>query len=105
YYDLLAHREKEQRADTAILRIEQLYPLHTAALQEAAAAYPKAERFVWCQEEPQNMGAWTFIAPRLGALFHKHLAYAGRGEAASPAVGALALHRMEQKQLVQDAFQ
>jgi 2-oxoglutarate dehydrogenase E1 component len=84
--------------------VEQLYPLHAAALEEALAALPHAEKLVWCQEEPQNMGAWTFIGPRLGRIFHKHLAYAGRAEAASPAVGALALHRMEQKQLVEDAF-
>ncbi len=51
------------------------------------------------------MGAWTFIAPRLGALFNTHVAYAGRGEAASPAVGALLLNRKEQKQLIEDAFQ
>ncbi|MEI8233555.1 MAG: 2-oxoglutarate dehydrogenase E1 component [Verrucomicrobiota bacterium] len=105
YYDLLAHREAQGRSDTALIRIEQLYPLHTTALKEAVARFPQAERFVWCQEEPQNMGTWTFIAPRLGGLFNTKIAYAGRGEAASPAVGALALHRMEQKQLVEDAFQ
>jgi len=105
YYDLLAYRETQGRTDTALIRVEQLYPLHTQALQEAVAAFPKAERFVWCQEESQNMGAWTFIAPKLAAVLHTHVQYAGRGESASPAVGALALHRREQKQLVEDAFQ
>ena len=104
YYDLLAHRQKENRADTAIIRIEQLYPFHDAALLEAVAPFKNVEKYVWCQEEPQNMGAWRYIYPRLGKLLHTHLQYAGRAEAASTAVGALAVHKMEQKQLVEDAF-
>jgi 2-oxoglutarate dehydrogenase E1 component len=64
YYDLLAKRQALNRADTAFIRIEQLYPLHTDAIKEAIAAYPKAKKFIWCQEEPRNMGAWTFISPR-----------------------------------------
>lgn len=104
YYDVLAHRQKENRADTAIIRVEQLYPLNEEAVTEAVAPFKNVEKYVWCQEEPQNMGAWRFIYPRLGRLLHTHLQYAGRGEAASTAVGALALHKMEQKQLVEDAF-
>jgi len=104
YYDLLAHRQAQNRADTALIRIEQLYPLNEAALQEAVAPFGNVKQFVWCQEEPRNMGAWSFLSPRLASLLHKHLKYAGRGEAASTAVGALALHKMEQRQLVEEAF-
>ena len=104
YYDLLAYRQTENRADTALIRIEQLYPLNETALAEAVAPFSNAKKFVWCQEEPRNMGAWSFISPRLGHLLHTHLVFAGRGEAASTAVGALALHKMEQRQLVEEAF-
>jgi len=104
YYDLLAHRQAGNRADTALIRIEQLYPLNEAALKEAVAPFANATQFIWCQEEPRNMGAWSFLSPRLGALLERHLIYAGRPESASTAVGALALHKMEQRQLVEDAF-
>ena len=104
YYDLLAHRQAQNRSDTALIRIEQLYPLNEAALKEALAPFANVQKFVWCQEEPRNMGGWSFISPRLASLVHKHLAYAGRGEAASTAVGALALHKIEQRQLVEEAF-
>ena len=104
YYDLLAYRQTENRTDTALIRVEQLYPLHEAALKEAVAPFANAKKFIWCQEEPRNMGAWSFISPRLAAILHTHLTYAGRGEAASTAVGALALHKMEQRQLVEEAF-
>jgi 2-oxoglutarate dehydrogenase E1 component len=66
--------------------------------------FPKTAKLVWCQEEPQNMGAWTFIEPRLRALFKREVAYAGRGASASPAVGALAMHKREQAQLIAEAF-
>ena len=104
YYALLAHRQAQNRADTALVRIEQLYPLHETALEESVAPFANAKKFIWCQEEPRNMGAWTFISPRLGRLLHTHLTYAGRDEAASTAVGALALHKKEQRQLVEQAF-
>jgi len=104
YYDLLAAQTANDRKDTALIRIEQLYPLHTEAIKEAVAAYPKAKKFVWCQEEPQNMGAWSFIEPRLRALLGSEIVFAGRGEGASPAVGAVSIHKIEQKQLIEDAF-
>ena len=105
YYDLLAHRQTQNRADTAFIRIEQLYPLHVEALKEAIAVYPNARQFIWCQEEPRNMGAWTFISPRLASILGRHLTYAGRGEAASTAVGAMALHKRELHQFLEEAFQ
>jgi 2-oxoglutarate dehydrogenase E1 component len=64
----------------------------------------KSAKLVWCQEESQNMGAWNFIEPRLRKLFGCEIAYAGRKPSASPAVGALAIHKREQAALVGDAF-
>lgn len=104
YYDLTAHREANEIKDTAIVRIEQLYPLNTDLLQRIAANYPKAKSIVWCQEEPKNMGAWSFIAPRLMESIGTLPAFAGRKGSASPAVGSLAVHRHEQKKLIEKAF-
>jgi 2-oxoglutarate dehydrogenase E1 component len=70
----------------------------------ALVAAVLSAKFVWCQEEPENMGAWTFIEPRLRTLFCTEIAYAGREASASPAVGALARHKREQARLVADAF-
>ncbi len=103
YYDLCDYRTKHQTTDTAIVRIEQLYPLHKNAIAKLADHYTGA-RVIWCQEESQNMGAWSYIAPQLSEIFGFLPLYAGRDAAASPAVGALALHRFEHAALLQDAF-
>ncbi|ACB77463.1 2-oxoglutarate dehydrogenase E1 component [Opitutus terrae] len=103
YYDLCDFRDRHHLNDVAIVRIEQLYPLHRDRLAAVADRYNGA-RIVWCQEEPQNMGAWTFIAPRLAEIYGFPPKYAGRDAAASPAVGALALHKFELNALLQDAF-
>jgi 2-oxoglutarate dehydrogenase E1 component len=103
YYDLCEYRESHKVTDTAIVRVEQLYPLHADRLGEIAAAHKKAS-IVWCQEESQNNGAWSFIAPRLEEIFGRKPAYAGRDASASPAVGSLALHKIEQAALLQAAF-
>jgi 2-oxoglutarate dehydrogenase E1 component len=104
YYDLLKYRETHKIAEAAIIRIEQLYPLHEEKLREIVTALPGDANLIWCQEEPQNMGAWTFIEPRLRALFGREVAYAGRNASASPAVGALTLHKVEQAQLIWEAL-
>ncbi|MBD5780504.1 2-oxoglutarate dehydrogenase E1 component [Pelagicoccus sp. NFK12] len=104
YYDIRKKQEELKDKTTAVIRIEQLYPLHTAKLEEIAKKYSKATNLVWCQEESQNMGAYTFIAPKLEEIFKKKPAYAGRGESASPAVGVMALHKKELAQLLEDAF-
>jgi 2-oxoglutarate dehydrogenase E1 component len=104
YYDLLKYRTERNLDDAALVRIEQLYPLAEKRLREMLKPYSKNAKLVWCQEEPQNMGAWTFIEPRLRALFCTEIAYAGREASASPAVGALARHKREQARLVADAF-
>jgi 2-oxoglutarate dehydrogenase E1 component len=104
YYDLLNYRTQRKIDDATIIRIEQLYPLAEKKLREMLKPFPKNTKFVWCQEEPENMGAWTFIEPRLRTIFCTEIAYAGREGGASPAVGALARHKREQARLVADAF-
>ena len=100
--------------NTAILRVEQLYPLHTAKLQNILQNHLKntsAEaEVVWCQEEPANMGAYSYIAPKLQALlqrcnFNGGLTYVGRSERASPAVGLEKAHAIEQEKIVSHVFQ
>src|SRR5256714_371773 len=104
YYDLLKYRSDRKIDDAEIIRIEQLYPLAEKRLREILKPFSKNAKLVWCQEEPQNMGAWTFIEPRLRTLLCSEIAYAGRDASASPAVGALARHKREQVRLVADAF-
>jgi 2-oxoglutarate dehydrogenase E1 component len=103
YYDLCDYRAKHQVNDAAIIRVEQLYPLHKERLAEIAKRMPEA-RLVWCQEESQNMGAWSWIYPQIGDIFGKIPLYAGRDASASPAVGSLALHRIELAGVLEDAF-
>ena len=91
--------------DTAIVRLEQFYPLNAELLKRITTNYPKAKDIVWCQEEPKNMGGWTFIAPRMMETIECMPRYAGRAEAASPAVGSLALHKREQAKLVEEDCQ
>jgi 2-oxoglutarate dehydrogenase E1 component len=105
YYDLLKYRDEKQVSDAAIIRVEQLYPLHEKALLAAFAEFPKAKHFVWCQEESANMGAWSYLQPSLRRLLNdKKVLYAGRNASASPAVGSLGIHKQEQKVLIEEAF-
>jgi 2-oxoglutarate dehydrogenase E1 component len=104
YYDLLNHRDAEKITNAAIVRVEQLYPLAESKLREAVKPFPKNAKLIWCQEESQNMGAWSFMEPRLWALFGREITYAGRNASASPAVGSLAMHKREQAQLIAEAF-
>ncbi|MDI1248483.1 MAG: 2-oxoglutarate dehydrogenase E1 component [Lacunisphaera sp.] len=104
YYDLVDYREKQKIEGTAVVRLEQLYPLHRNRLTELADTYGRDARLIWCQEEPANMGAWSFIAPQLEEIFGRKALYAGRDSAASPAVGVLALHRMQLATFLNQAF-
>ncbi|HEV3410580.1 MAG TPA: 2-oxoglutarate dehydrogenase E1 component [Chthoniobacterales bacterium] len=104
YYDLLNYRKEHGRSETALIRIEQLYPLCQDKLAKVVGVFPAEAKLVWCQEESQNMGAWFFVEPRLRKLFGREVTYAGRNASASPAVGALALHKIEQAQLIEEAF-
>ena len=104
YYDLLQRRDADKKTDTAFIRIEQLYPVAHEKLQEIVNRYPNATKFVWCQEEPRNMGAWTNIAPSLSRVTAHGISYAGRNASASPAVGSKAWHDKQQKEFLDQAF-
>jgi 2-oxoglutarate dehydrogenase E1 component len=109
YFDLVAERRKRKIDDIAILRIEQLYPFPINRLGMRLSQYPNAE-VVWCQEEPENMGAWQFVDRRidkaLGAISvkAKRPIYIGRPESASPATGSARTHLKEQTDLVDRAL-
>ncbi|MEV5545259.1 multifunctional oxoglutarate decarboxylase/oxoglutarate dehydrogenase thiamine pyrophosphate-binding subunit/dihydrolipoyllysine-residue succinyltransferase subunit [Streptomyces sp. NPDC052309] len=115
YYDLDAERKKRGVTDTAIIRIERLYPLPGAELQAEIAKYPNAEKYLWAQEEPANQGAWPFIA--LNLIDHLDLAVGAdvphgerlrrisRPHSSSPAVGSAKRHQAEQEQLVREVFE
>ena len=109
YYDLAAERDSREEWDTEILRLEQLYPFPSKALTETLALTPDAT-VVWCQEEPKNMGSWTFVRDFIeesmqeAGMKQARLAYAGRDAAASPATGSLARHNREQAALVAAAL-
>jgi 2-oxoglutarate dehydrogenase E1 component len=106
YYELLAFRRERKRDDVAIVRLEQQYPFPHEEYKSEVAKYANAKEVVWCQEEPQNQGAWYRLNYYLRADIDasKALYYAGRPVSASPAVGYAAKHLAEQKQLIEDAF-
>ncbi|MEI8294476.1 MAG: 2-oxoglutarate dehydrogenase E1 component [bacterium] len=105
YYDLVkARAEDKSRAATAIVRIEQLYPLYESRLKTILKRYSTAKHIVWCQEEPKNNGAWTFIAPRIAEISGVTPAYVGRPESASPAAGSSGKHKEQQASLLNQAF-
>ena len=105
YYDLMAHRQEKAIEDAAIIRIEQLYPFHREMIGAIISQFSNATQFVWCQEEPLNMGAWSYIFPRLERAVGGKIRYAGRGTASSPAAGSKAMHYREQKALLTQAFE
>jgi 2-oxoglutarate dehydrogenase E1 component len=104
YYELQEKREKESRDDVAIIRIEQLYPLRADLLRQAVEPYEKAENFVWVQEEPANMGAWSFLRRSLAEVMGREPRYLGRDAAAAPAVGSHRLYKEEQDRIIAEAF-
>jgi 2-oxoglutarate dehydrogenase E1 component len=104
YYDLLQGREESKRDDVAILRLEQFYPWPLQAVTTLLSRYRNAEQLFWVQEEPQNMGGWSFVAPLLTEVTKLPLNYVGRPAAASPAVGSLNLHKKEQEAIVKQAY-
>ena len=103
FYDLAAHRMQHEISDVAIVRLEQLYPLYDELLKRTLDRYPKAGEWVWVQEESQNMGAWSFMEPRLRQLGFA-AQYVGRDASASPATGSFLVHQREQQELVEAAF-
>jgi len=106
YFDLLQARRKEALRDVALVRIEQLYPFPSDEYQAMLNRYPNAREVVWCQEEPQNQGAWYQIRHRLQELVmgRRPVLYAGRGPSAAPATGITKIHEIEQQTLVAAAL-
>jgi 2-oxoglutarate dehydrogenase E1 component len=106
YYDLVFKRTELQKTDTAVIRVEQLYPFPHKQFQAEMEKYPNANEVVWCQEEPQNQGAWYQTAHyfRENMRDDQKLYYAGRPASASPAGGYKARHDARQKALVEQAF-
>jgi len=106
YYDLLEQRRKNELNKVAIIRIEQLYPFPSAEIQSVLAQYSHVKDWVWCQEEPQNQGAWYCSQHHFWQAIPEgsKLVYAGREASASPAVGYAAVHTQQQKALVEDAL-
>ncbi|MEZ5692146.1 MAG: 2-oxoglutarate dehydrogenase E1 component [Rickettsiales bacterium] len=108
YYDLFEKREQKKIDNVAIIRMEQYYPFPSNELATELKRYKNAE-IIWCQEEPKNMGAWFFVSPRIddvleGIKRNIRVKYAGRPEAASPAVGYLKVHEQQQKSLIEQAL-
>ena len=108
YYDLFESRAAQNIDDVAIIRMEQYYPFPARELTVELKRYKNAE-VIWCQEEPKNMGAWTFVGSRIDEVLefigrNIRVSYIGRPEAASPAVGYLKVHEKEQKSLVEQAL-
>ena len=106
YYDLVKKRVEREDNDVAIIRVEQLYPFPHKAFGAEIKRYPNAHEMVWCQDEPQNQGAWFFVQHYIHENMRdgQKLGYSGRTAAASPAVGYAHLHQEQQKALVEGAF-
>jgi 2-oxoglutarate dehydrogenase E1 component len=104
--DLFAHERRAESRNVAIVRVEQLYPFPKKTLAEVIKGYPALREVVWLQEEPENMGAWEFMRPRLDDLLNGScsLRYIGRARNSSPSEGSLAWHQLNQKTLASLAF-
>ena len=109
YYDLLAARDAAGADDVYIMRLEQFYPFPAQSLSKELGRFKDAE-IVWCQEEPKNQGAWSFVEPNLEWVLsrinakHTRPRYVGRNAAASPATGLASRHKAEQEALVGEAI-
>ncbi|KJD31775.1 2-oxoglutarate dehydrogenase [Tamlana nanhaiensis] len=101
YYDLLAEREELNRDDVALVRIEQLFPLHLDKIQEIINKYPNVSKYVWAQEEPKNMGAWSFMAERLNLV---KLEVCSRAYSSVPAPGSSTRDKNRQRRVIDAVF-
>ncbi|HEX9839979.1 MAG TPA: 2-oxoglutarate dehydrogenase E1 component [Anaerolineales bacterium] len=107
YVDLVTSDLRKENHDDAIVRVEQLYPFPKQELEDLLTHYSSLERVIWVQEEPLNMGAWNYLRPRLRQLTEDHrlqLHYVGRPESSSPAEGSSTLYRINQQELIEQAF-
>ncbi len=105
-YDLIRRRDEKKAWDVAIVRVEQLYPFPHKAFATELKRYPNATEIIWCQDEPQNQGAWFYVQHYVheNMLDGQRLGYAGRAASASPAVGYAHLHQEQLKALLDQAF-
>jgi 2-oxoglutarate dehydrogenase E1 component len=104
HYGLLQRRMDLKRKNTAVLRIEQLYPVPAKQLKTIVSRYKQAKEWRWVQEEPENMGAWQFIRPHLEKIIGHQVAYIGRPGSASPATGFPAIYRQQQEAILEQAL-
>ncbi|CAK1541312.1 unnamed protein product [Leptosia nina] len=102
YYELHKERIRNKIDDVAIVRVESLCPFPVYGLQKELDKYSNARKFIWSQEEHRNMGGWTFVKPRFENLLGRKIIYSGRSEAATPAVGAPVLHRVEVEHILRE---
>jgi len=106
YFDLLAAREKVKKDDIVMFRVEQLYPFPAKSLAKALKPYAKNAKFIWCQEEPKNMGAWSSVRDYIQWTLdyikanNNKISYIGRNVAASPATGYAKRHIAQQKEII-----
>jgi 2-oxoglutarate dehydrogenase E1 component len=106
YYELEKKRQELSRKDVAIMRLEQLYPLPQEGLRSALSLYGDGTPLFWVQEEPENMGAWSYLLLQLGEMVHRRLPFSciSRPPSASPATGSASSHKQEQERLLNDAY-
>jgi 2-oxoglutarate dehydrogenase E1 component len=107
YYELVEKRQQLGAEHVAIVRLEQFYPLKEQVLLDALREYAPGTDLVWVQEEPTNMGAWTFLKVRFGDMLADHnfkLRRVSRVESASPSTGSASAHKLEQDELIDEAF-
>jgi 2-oxoglutarate dehydrogenase E1 component len=104
YFELLERKLKDGREDLDLVRVEQLYPLRSELILEALGSYRDGTRFTWVQEEPENMGGWSFIRRQLADILGEEPGYVGRAASPSPAVGSHRTHSEEQQKILDEAF-
>ena len=105
YYDLMDARQKNQDLSVAVVRLEQFYPFPLRGVRDVIEKYRSATQYAWVQEEPHNMGGWTFVRERFEDLLSgSELRYIGRTASASPATGSYSVHQKEQMGLVVEAL-
>ena len=103
YHEIMAAKAKREDTATAVIRLEQFYPLAPDQLKEAVAPFEGAE-IVWAQDEPENQGGWPFLALHLPEIFGQEVSVIARPASASPAVGTAKLHQLEQADLIERIF-
>ena len=108
YYELMAYRREQKITNTAVVRLEQLYPFPEQAFDAELKKWPKATEIVWCQEEPRNQGMWYWLVSREHLMkavdSNQQLLLVSRPASASPAVGYYTKHNAQQKEVIEDAF-